>query len=184
MKIGTKIKISLKFDIALMLLALAFVGQNKALASSEEKLSVRYVSVSETVEKTGEERKILQALEKEKKQIESQIQKRAKKLNDRVQKIQKEATLLTESERFKKAQEVEKEEMEIKRFAEIQRLNLQKKEATLKQETIEKIKKATALVARNEKIDAVKNKDEFLWVNPDLDLTKKVIRRYKKANKK
>ena len=145
---------------------------------------IKYVSLSETVEKTGEEKRILETLESEKNKIESQIQKRAKKLNERVSAIKKEASLLSESERFKKAEEIEMEKMELERFAEIQKLNLQKREASLKQRAIEKVKEATARVAKDEKVDAVQNKDDFLWVNPDLDLTKKVVRKFKKTNKK
>ena len=155
-----------------------------AALAEKEKPQIKYVSLSETVEKTGEEKRILETLESEKSRIESEIQKRAKKLNEKVKNIKKDASLLSENERFKKAEEIEMEKMELERFAEMQKLNLQKREAVLKQRAIEKVKQATARVAKDEIVDAIKNKDDFLWVKPDLDLTGRVVRQFKKTNKK
>ena len=156
-----------------------------ALAGKEKDsgLKTAYVSVNEAVEQTGEQKKIGMALEKERKRIQNLIRKKSEKFNTEAVKIRKEMALLSDEEKVKKYESIQKMQLVMEQFIKEKEIEFQKKESGLRSGVIEKIKVVVDSVAKKEKIDVIRNKDGVLWVRPNLDLTGKVVSVYKKKYK-
>ena len=157
-----------------------------ASATAKEKdssLKVVYVSVNSAVEKTGEQNKIRQALEKERKRIQQLIRKKSEGFNKEAVRIRKEMAVLSDEEKVKKYESIQKMQLAMEQFVKGKEMEFQKKEADLRNSVINKIKTVTARVAKKEKVDVVRNKDGVLWVNPKWDITNKVVSAYKKQYK-
>ena len=157
---------------------LAGTGKEK-----ESSLKVAYVSVNEAVEKTGEQEKIRRSLEKERDRIQRLIRKKSETFSKEALKIRKAMALLSEDEKVKKYESMQKMQLEMDRFAEQKKVEFQQKESTLRANVIGKVKTIVDIVAKAEKVDIIRNKDGTLWVRPKLDLTGKVVRMYKKKYK-
>ena len=154
--------------------------------SAKEKdsgLTVVYVSVNEAVEKTGEQGKIRQALEKEKNRIQQLIRKKSEGFNSEAVKIRKKMAILSDEEKVKKYESIQKMQLAMEQFVKGKEMEFQKKEANLRNNVINRIKTVVNQVAQKEKVDVVRNKDGTLWVHPKIDLTDKVVRLYKKKYK-
>jgi len=139
--------------------------------------------VNEAVEKTGEQEKIRIVLEKERKRIEGIIRKKSEALNEEAVKIRKEMTLLSEEEKVKKYESLQKMQITMEQFVKRKELEFQKKESSLRNTIIGRIKTVVSNVAGKEKVDVIRNKDGVLWVHPRVDLTNKVVSLYRKKYK-
>ena len=170
-----------KYIIYVLVLYMPFL----ALAAKEKEshFKVAYVSVNEAVEKTGEQMKIRKALEKERLRIQKVIQKKSEGFKKEAMKARKEMALLSEKEKMKKYESIQKMQLVMEQFVKEKEIEFQKKEANLRASIISKIKSVVDSVAKKEKVDIVRNKDGVLWVKPKLDLTGKVVRIYKKKYK-
>ncbi len=146
-------------------------------------LKTVYVSVNEALEKTGEQGKIRLILDKEQKRIQLLIQKKSKKLNTEAVKIRKEMALLSENEKLKKYESIQKMQLMMEQFVKEKEREFQQKENNLRSTVINQIKVVVNSVAKKEKVDVILNKDGTLWVRPNMDLTSKVISMYKKKYK-
>ncbi len=152
--------------------------------ASHSGLKTAYVSVNEAVEKTGEQKKIGMALENERKRIQNLIRKKSEKFNIEAVKIRKEMALLSDEEKVKKYESIQKMQMAMEQFIKEKEMEFQKKESSLRSSVINRIKVAVNSVAKKEKVDVVRNKDGVLWVHPNMDLTSRVVSVYKKKYKK
>lgn len=166
------------YILVLCMSFLAFAAKEK-----ESHFKVAYVSINEAVEKTGEQMKIRNALEKERLRIQKVIQKKSEGFKKEAMKARKEMALLSEKEKMKKYESVQKMQLAMEQFVKEKEIEFQKKEANLRADIINKIKSVVSSVAKKEKVDIVRNKDGVLWVKPKLDLTGKVVRIYKKKYK-
>ena len=146
-------------------------------------LKIAYISVNEAVEKTGEQAKIGRALGKERQRIQNVIRKKSEQFNKEAVKIRKEMALLSDDEKVKKYESIQRMQLTMEEFVKGKQMELQKKESNLKNSVIKKIKGIVKSVARKQKVDVVRNRDGTLWVNPKLDLTSKVVNMYKKKYK-
>ncbi len=146
-------------------------------------LNVVYVSVNSAVEKTGEQNKIRQTLEKEKNRIQQLIRKKSESFNSEAVKIRKEMAILSDEEKVKKYESIQKMQLAMEQFVKGKEVEFQKKEAELRNNVINRIKTVVGRVAKKEKVDVVRNKDGTLWVHPKIDLTDKVVQLYKKQYK-
>ena len=154
-----------------------------AAQEKDSGFKVVYVSVNEAVEKTGEQAKIRTILEKERKRIEGIIRKKSGALNKEAVKIRKEMTLLSEEEKIKKYESLQKMQLTMEQFVKGKELEFQKKESSLRSTVINRIKTVVSNVAKKEKVDVIRNKDGVLWVHPSADMTSKVVSLYKKKYK-
>lgn len=145
---------------------------------------VKYVSVNEAVDKTGEQRNILRKLESERGKLEGVVRKKSENLSKEAEKIKKEMNLLSENEKMKKYEELQKMQLTMEQFIKTKELEFQKKEADLRKKFMEQLKEVVASVAKKEKLKVIRNKDSVLWVEPAMDLTSKVVKAYKKKYKK
>ena len=173
--------------ISLCIVCLACILSVSATAAKKEKdsgLKVVYVSVNEAVEKTGEQQKISAALNKERNHIQSLIRKKSDQFKASALKIKKEMALLSEEEKVKKYESIQKMQIAMERFVKEKEMEFQKKENSLRAGVINKIKVVVDSVAKKAKVDVVRNKDGVLWVRPQWDLTDKVVRIYRKKYKK
>ena len=144
----------------------------------------KYVSVNEAVDKTGEQRRILKKLESERGKLEEIVRKKSEGLSKEAEKIKKEMNLLSENEKMKKYEQLQKMQLTMEQFIKTKELEFQKKEADLRKQFMEQLKKVVASVAKKDKLKVIKNKDSVLWVDPAMDLTAKVVKAYKKKYKK
>ena len=151
-----------------------------AAKGKKSNLKVGYVSVNEAVEKTGEQKKISMALQKEQKRIQVLIRKKSEKFRASAVKIKKEMALLSEEERVKKYESIQKMQLAMEQFVKEKELEFQKKEGRLRANVINNIKVVVDGIAKKENLDVIRNKDGVLWVRPKMDLTGKVVRIYKK----
>lgn len=156
-----------------------------ALAAKEKEsnFKVAYVSVNEAVEKTGEQMKIRNALEKERLRIQKVIQKKSEGFKKEAMKAKKQMALLSEKEKMKKYESIQKMQLAMEQFVKGKEIEFQKKESNLRADIISRVKSVVSNVAKKEKVDIVRNKDGVLWVKPKLDFTDKVVRIYKKKYK-
>ena len=164
-------------------------SQGAATAATGEKgkegpLRVAYVSVNEALEKSGEQKRIRQILQKDKNSIQKIIQQRSDKFKKDVEKMKAGMALLSEEEKMKKSEEVYRMQMSIEQFVKSQEMELQRKDADLKNRVVGRIRQAAGQVAKKNNIQVIRNRDGTLWVHPDLDLTPKVVRLYKSKFKK
>ena len=155
-----------------------------AAQKGENNLKVAYVSVNEAVEKTGEKARIGRALEKERKRIENVLFKKSEVFKKQAVKIQQEMSLLSDSEKAKKYESIQKMRLMMEQFAKEKDMEFQNKKAELETGVVGKIKNVVDIVAKKKKVDVVRNRDGALWVNPQLDLTSNVVKMYKKKYKK
>ncbi|MDE0119786.1 MAG: OmpH family outer membrane protein [Bdellovibrionales bacterium] len=151
---------------------------------SHSGLKTAYVSVNEAVEQTGEQKKIGMALEKERKRIQKLIRKKSEKFNTEAVKIRKEMALLSDEEKMKKYESIQKMQMAMEQFIKEKEIEFQQTESSLRSSVINRIKVVVNSVAKKEKVDVVRNKDGTLWVHPNMDLTSRVVSVYKKKYKK
>ena len=170
-----------KHIIYILVLCMPFLAL--AAKEKESNFKVAYVSVNEAVEKTGEQMKIRNALEKERLRIQQVIQKKSEGFRKEAMKAKKEMALLSEKEKMKKYESIQKMRLVMEQFVKAKEIEFQKKESNLRADIISKIKSVVDSVAKKEKVDIVRNKDGVLWVKPKLDLTGKVVRIYKKKYK-
>ncbi len=186
MKRTTQHYTGLKTGLSFFCLWLMLVGEVQAKKSLEEVAShkMAYISVNEAVERTGEQKRIRKILEADKNKIQQNIQNRSKKFREEVEEIKKGMAILSEEEKMKKYEEIQQMQMRIEQFAREQEMKFQKKETELRKTVMKKIQKAAALVAAEEKVDLIKNRDSLIWVNPKMDLTAQVVRAYKKIKGK
>ena len=157
-----------------------------ALAAKEKDsgFKVAYVSVNEAVEKTGEQSKIRRALEKERNRIETVIRKKSESFQKEAIKIRKEMALLSDNEKVKKYESIQKMQLAMEQFVKEKEIEFQKKESGLRANIINRIKEVVKIVAKKEKMDVIRNRDGTLWVNPKVDFTNKVVNMYRKKYKK
>ena len=154
-----------------------------AAKEKESGFKVAYVSLNEAVAKTGEQERIGQALQKERKRIEGVLLKKSEGFKTEAMKIQKKMALLSDNEKAKKYEFIRRMEMQMGQFAKEKDMEFQKKKSDLESNVVGKIKQVIAIVAKKQKVDVVRNRDGALWVNPSLDLTGKVVSMYKKKHK-
>lgn len=167
------------FTLMVYMPALAWAAKEK-----ESGFKVAYVSVNEAVEKTGEQAKIRLALEKERKRIEALIRKKSEGFQKEAMKIRKEMALLSDNEKVKKYEAIQKMQMMMEQFVKEKEMEFQKKESGLRAAVITRVKEVVKIVAKKGKIDVIRNRDGALWVNPKVDLTNRVVSMYKKKYKK
>ena len=154
-----------------------------AAKEGDSSLKVAYVSVNEAVEKTGEQSKIRRALEKERNRIEVVIRKKSEGFQKEAVKIKKEMAILSDNEKVKKYESIQKMQLAMEQFVKEKEIEFQKKESALRADVIQKIKAVVKIVAQKKKLDIIRNRDGALWVNPKLDLTNRVVSLYKKKYK-
>ena len=142
------------------------------------------MSVNEALEQTGEQKKIGMTLEKERQRIQKLIRKKSEKFNAEAVKIRKEMTLLSDEEKVKKYESIQKMQMAMEQFIKEKEMEFQKKESSLRASVINRIKTVVNSVAKKEKVHVIRNKDGALWVHPNMDLTSRVVSVYKKKYKK
>ena len=152
--------------------------------AGEKENSTAYVSVSTAVEKTGEQSRILKALEKARDQIQKLVRQKSEKWNKEAEKIRKEMSLLSDNEKMKKYNELQKMQLSMEQFVKTKELELQKKEADLRKQFMVRLRSVTADLAKKEKLSVVRNKDQVLWASPKMDLTDRAVKAYKKKYKK
>ena len=155
-----------------------------AAKEKDSDFKVAYVSVNEAVEQTGEQNKIRQALNKERTRIQEIIRKKSEGFNKEVVKIRKEMALLSDNEKVKKYESIQKMQLMMEQFVKEKEIEFQKKESQLRSNVINRIKIVVKSVAKTAKVDVIRNKDGVLWVTPKADLTRRVVSTYKKKYKK
>ena len=150
----------------------------------DTRLKTAYVSVNTAVEQTGEQKKISMMLERERKRIQGLVRKKSEKFNAEAVKIRKEMALLSDEEKVKKYESIQKMQLAMEQFIKEKEMEFQKKESSLRSSVINKIKVVVDNVAKKEKVEVIRNKDGVLWVHPKMDLTSEVVSTYKKKYKK
>ena len=152
-------------------------------AETENGLKVGYVSLNEAAVKTGEQRKMRRTMEKERARIEQLIQKKSKKFQKTAEKIKAESALLSDSEKAKQYAQIQQMQVSMEQFIKQKDLEFQKKDASLRNNFVKRIKQVIAKIAAQKKLSVVRNKDGALWAAPQFDLTNAVVRAYKKKHK-
>lgn len=145
--------------------------------------SVAYVSVNEAAVRTGEQKKIQRAMERERTKIEKTIRNKNNQYKKQVDKIKESLALLSENEKAKQYEKLQRMQLSMEQFIKEKDIAFQKKEADLKNKFINRIKIVIANVAQKEKVSIIRNKDTVLWVQPKWDITNKVVTAYKKKYK-
>lgn len=154
-----------------------------AETEKESGLKVAYASLSEAMDRTGEKDKIRKAMEKEKLRIQGIIRKKNEQMNKKANDIKKSMELLSQDEKVKKYEELQKMQIQMEQFLKNKEIEFQKKEAGLKGNALQRIKVVVDKVAKQAKVDIIRNKDGLLWVRPKWDVTNKVVSMYKKKYK-
>ena len=167
-----------------MKIFILFFGLSTAGLLHAEGLKTAYVSVNKAVEQTGEQKRILKALERERNRVQAIVRKRSESLNKSAEKIRRQMALMADDEKVKKYDELQKMQVSMEQFVKTKEMEFQKKEADMRKQFMDQLKTVVAAVAKKEKIEEVRNLDALLWVSSKRDITDKVARAYKKKYKK
>ena len=145
---------------------------------------VGYVQLDTVLQKTKEGRSINKKLEKEFENRRSQIQQREKKLQDESVKLESEMALLSESEKRKRAKQMQQKAIEYQKFAEASQREMSDYQKKLVASLVEKMKPVIAKIAEKKDLTMVNQlTPESLWVRSDLNITEEVVKAYNKRYK-
>ena len=162
-----------------MSFSVAALAKESEKAGGGDSLKIAYVSINEAVDRTGEQRRIRRILEADKNKIQEIIRKRSDRYKKEADEIKKSMAILSDDERMKKYEEIQKMQLSLEQFVKSKEIEFQKKEADLRKKVIDKIQRASAQVAKTEKVQVIRNRDGVLWVDEEMDLTNKVVSLYK-----
>jgi len=165
------------------LLGLILIRMNWVSAANETAhngtLKIAYVSINEADERTGEQKRIRNILEADKNKRQTIIRKRSEKYKKEAEEIKKSMAILSDDERMKKYEEIQKMQLDREQYVKSKEIEFQNKESDLRKKVIDKIQKASKEVAEKEKVHVIRNTDGVLWVDSKLDFTDEVVKLYR-----
>lgn len=152
---------------------------------SEEKGSrIAYVNFEQVLSKTNAGKTIEKKLKKEFENLRKNIQKREKELQDKQRKLQAEAGLLSDGEKGKRIQSLQRQAAEYQQIIEQKKRELEEYRGKLLFDIKKRLEPVAAKIAKKKSVDVVKRiTEDTIWVNPKLDITKLVIKAYKRKYK-
>ena len=145
---------------------------------------VGYVDFDQVLQKTKEGRSVKKKLEKEFSTRQGQLQKREKKLQEERQQFESESSLLSDSEKRKRAQKLQLQFVEFQKKVEMSQKELQEYQMNLIKNIVEKMRPILGKIAKDKgyvRID--KFSENVLWVSDEVNLTDSVIKAYNKKYK-
>ena len=141
-----------------------------------------YVNIMEAFEKSQQGQRVKTRLEQKTEKAKKHFKSVEQKIQKEEEALKKEAPLLSEQARAQKIQQLQQKILDFQREAKSKDLELQNLQNQLMNPVIAKLKKLMGEIAKKESYTVIRNIDnDVLWVDPQLDLTKKV---YKAFNKK
>ena len=145
---------------------------------------VGYVNFDHVLQKTKEGRSLKTKIEKEFSSRQGQLQKTEKKLQEGKQQFESESSLLSDSEKRKRAQKLQMQFVEFQKKVEMSQKELQEYQLRLINNIIEKMRPILSKIAKDKgytRIDKIS--PDVLWVSDDVDVTGSVIKAYNKKHK-
>lgn len=145
---------------------------------------VGYVDFDQVLQKTKEGRSLKKKLEKEFSNRQGQLQKTEKKLQEERQKFESESSLLSDSEKRKRAQKLQMQFVEFQKKVEMSQKELQEYQMNLIKNIVEKMRPILGKMAKDKgyvRID--KFSENVLWVSDEVNLTDSVIKAYNKKHR-
>ncbi len=145
---------------------------------------VGYVDFDQVLQKTKEGQSLKKKLEKEFSSRQGQLQKTEKKLQEERQQFESESSLLSDSEKRKRAQKLQMQFVEFQKKLEISQKELQEYQMRLVNNIVEKMKPVLKKIAKDKGYTRVdKLSSDVLWVSDDVNVTDSVIKTYNKKYK-
>lgn len=142
---------------------------------------VGYVDFDQVLQKTKEGRSMKKRMEKEITSKQEQLQKAEKKLQEERQQFESETSLLSDSEKRKRAQQLQMKLLEFQKKYEISQKELQDYQMKLINNIITKMRPVLGKVAKDKGYTRIdKLSADVLWVSEDLNVTDIVIKAYNK----
>lgn len=143
-----------------------------------------YVDFEKVLSKTKEGKRIEIKLKKEFESRKKSIQKREKKLQAEQMKLRSEASLLSESEKTNRIQQMQQKAMEFQRSLEVNQRELDGYKNRLINSIRDKMKPILKKIAKSKGFELIERKTEkTLWIKKELDITNVVIKSYNKKYK-
>ena len=138
---------------------------------------VGYVDIEKVINGTKVGKDIQKRVNKELENRRSAIQKKEKELQDRKVKFDEEASLLSDTEKRKRAQEMQIKLAEFRQSVQINEQELLDYRMKLITGLIDDLKPVIAKIAKEKKLTRVERlTEDVLWVPTDRDLTTAVIK--------
>ena len=143
-----------------------------------------YVNLISALESTKQGQKVKNKLEKTAETAKKTFKTKEQDLQKEEEALKKDAPLLSEQARNQRIQKLQEKYMNYQRQRKQKELELQNLQSKLMNPVVERIKQVAGEVARKEGYLVVENiGNDVLWVDPKLDLTKKVITKFNKKYK-
>ena len=143
-----------------------------------------YVNLIAVIEGTKKGKKIKNQLEKSAEAAKKRFQSKEAAIKKEEEALKKEAPLLSEQARAERIQKLQEKFVNYQRETKSKELELQNLQNRLMNPVFEQIKKVAGELAKKEGYLLVENiGNDVLWVDPSLDLTKRVIVKFNKKYK-
>ena len=143
-----------------------------------------YVNILSALESTKQGQKVKNRLEKSAKKAKKQFKATELTLQKEEETLKKDAPLLSDQAKAKRIQQLQQKIFNFQREAKSKDLELQNLQSQLMSPVIERLKGVIGETAKKEGYLVVENiGNDVLWVDPELDLTKKATVKFNKKYK-
>ena len=142
------------------------------------------MNLMQVFESTNRGKKVKTRLERESKTAEKKLRAAEQNLKKEEESLKKEVALLSGQAKSQKIFMFQEKVSKLQREAKEKDMELQKLQGRLMEPILEQMKVVTGNVAKKGKYQIVKNiGPDTIWVAPELDITKQVIKAYNKKYK-
>ena len=144
-----------------------------------------YVNVMKAFEDTKQGQAVKSRLEAESQNAKKKLKALEAKLQQEEESLKKEVALLSEQARMQKISQFQQKVLNLQKDIQNKDAELQKLQKKLMDPILERLRVMIGDIAKKESYQLVQNiGSDVLWVDPSLDLTKKIVRAYNKKYKK
>ena len=146
---------------------------------------IAYVNVMKAFEDTKQGQAVKSRLETESQNAKKKIKTLEAQLKKEEESLKKEVALLSEQARMQKISQFQQKVLNLQKDIQNKDAELQKLQKKLMDPILERLRLLIGEIAKKESYQVVENiGSDILWVDPSLDLTKKIVRAYNKKYKK
>ncbi len=152
-----------------------------SLSFAPKLIKIGYIDLDKLFEKYAAVSDIIKSLKEERKQIEQEIERRKEEIKKLEEEFIQQKDVLSDTERQRREAEIEYRKEELNKFVEEKNRELEKKKKELTKPFLKEIYKAVREVCREEGVSIVfRRSKDILFVDDDLDLTPKVLKKLKR----
>lgn len=170
-----------------MILVSVFLFGGVVLADANKAvgLKIGYVDMNKALISTKAGQKADQQLQSEYKKKQKELGAKEEDLKTMVQNLKKQAMVISDEVRAQKERALYEEQLKFQKLVAESNVAIQKKEMSLKEPILEKLREVIDDIAEKEKYDFILQKADItiLWAKPQFDLTDQVVKTFDSMKK-